>query len=251
LIGKVALVTGSSRGIGAACVKALAGEGASVVINYRQDERGARRVLEEIRSCKGNGIIVQADVSKEEDVRRMIRQTEETSGKVDILVNNAVAPPLSKGFLDTTWEEVQRDIDVIVKGAMQLCQMVLPGMIEKGQGRIINIGSTQLSYPTHQVHGYSIAKGALLALSRALAVDFGRHGVTVNYILVGYIETDIHDRWGVPKAVVEHQAELQAIKRIGTPDDVAAAVVFFASESSSFLTGCALHVSGGKQFGAI
>ena len=247
----MALVTGSSRGIGAACVKALAREGASVVINYREDEHGAKRVLEEIRAGNGKGIIVQADVSRGEDVCRMISQAEEAFGKVDILVNNAVAPPLRKDFLDTTWEEVQRDIDVILKGAMQLCQMVLPGMIEKGQGRIINIGSTQLSYPTHQVHGYTMAKGALLALSRALAVDFGRHGITVNYILVGYIETDIHDRWDVPEGVIERQAGLQAIKRIGTPDDVAAAVVFFASESSSFLTGCTLYVSGGKQFGAV
>jgi len=247
----VALVTGSSRGIGAACVKALAREGASVVVNYREDEHGARRVLEEIRSGEGKGIIVQADVSREENVRRMVSQTEDTFGKVDILVNNAVAPPLSKNFLDITWEEVQPEIDVIVKGAMQLCQMVLPGMIEKGRGRIINIGSTQLSYPTHQVHGYTMAKGALLALSRALAVDFGQHGITVNYILVGYIETDLHDRWNVPEGVIERQAGLQAIKRIGTPDDVAAAVVFFASESSSFLTGCALYVSGGKQFGAV
>ncbi len=247
----MALVTGSSRGIGAACVKALAREGASVVVNYREDEHGARRVLEEIRSGEGKGIIAQADVSREEDVRRMVSQTEDAFGKVDILVNNAVAPPLSKDFLDITWEEVQPEIDVIVKGAMQLCQMVLPGMIEKGRGRIINIGSTQLSYPTHQVHGYTMAKGALLALSRALAVDFGQHGITVNYILVGYIETDLHDRWNVPEGVIERQAGLQAIKRIGTPDDVAAAVVFFASESSSFLTGCALYVSGGKQFGAV
>lgn len=252
LANRCALVTGSSRGIGAAIATAFAREGAQVVINFVKAEKRALQVLNEIESFGGRAIIVQADISKEEDIDRMVREANKVFGKIDILVNNAAALYSNRPFLQTAWEEMLPEIKVALKGTYQCCRAVIPGMMERRWGRIINIGASTQVHPHFKIYGYWIGKAGMLALARTLALEFGPHGITVNSVFPGGVDTEIH-RLQPESSLSGPQSEVmagivlekQAIKKSVQPSDVAAAALYFASDDASLATGCVLHISGG------
>ncbi len=257
LSGKVALVTGSARGIGAATAKALAKEGANVVIADVKVAR-AMQTLHEIESFGGKSIVAEADISKEEEVSRMVAEANKTFGKIDILVNNAARVPIYNYFLQTTWEDLMWEVDVILKGNYLCTKAIVPGMIKRKWGRIININGSAFTHPFLQIYGQWIARGGALALSRTLALELAQHGITVNIVLPGLTKSELHDEWGqegglrvTPQDNERVVTEHQAIKRMGQPEDVSPAIVFLCTDEASFITGQALHVSGGMTIATL
>ncbi|CAI8871628.1 3-oxoacyl-(acyl-carrier-protein) reductase FabG [Brevibacillus sp. IT-7CA2] len=241
--GKVAIVTGSGKGIGKAIVQKLVQEGALVTVtdvNRQTCEETAR----EINQSGGRAIAVEADVSKAEDTRRIVEKTIETFGRIDILVNNAglVRDARINDMEEDDWDLV---VDVCLKGAFLCCKYASPYMIEQNYGKIVNIASrAHLGNPGQA--NYSSAKAGVVGLTRALAKELGRNSITVNAIAPGMIETDAVKNHPKYEKIKELQKRDTPIQRIGLPEDVANAVLFFASDESSYISGDILHVSGGR-----
>jgi L-rhamnose 1-dehydrogenase len=241
----VALVTGASRGIGAAIATRLAKAGFFVWLNYPEDPRGADAVLREILSGGGQGATVQADVASLPAIERMFAVIENASGRIDVLVNNAGICP----FL--AWNEVKeadwdRIHSVNLKGAFFCSQQAAKVMIAKGvAGRIISISSiSAIKGGTIQV-AYGPTKGGLVSLMAALAVCLGPHGITCNSVLPGTIETPLNQNFLAVKANREPLERGTCLGFVGQPGDVAGLVAFLASPESRYITGAALLVDGG------
>ena len=244
LAGRVAIVTGSSRGIGKAIAKLFAHEGARIVVNYSKSEKEALAVVDEIKREGGKAIHLQADVSKSDDVRRMVQRTVQEFGGVDILVNNA-GVHFAKDFFDITEDEWNRTIDVNLKGAYLCSKEVAPIMIKQKRGRIINISSNSGEYHQSAMRfvEYVVSKAGMNGLTRALALKLGPY-VRVNAILPGYISTEM-----VAHFTPEDEKMLMnetAVKRFGNVEDVAYAALFLASDESDFITGELMFVTGGR-----
>lgn len=243
LRGKVALVTGASRGIGETTAKMLALLGARVVVNYYRGEEDALRIAEEIKSDGGRAIAVRADVSDREQVRAMIERAVEEFGTVNILVNSAVRDFRPANFLKLYWEDVQKDIDVVAKGAFNCCKEVIPLMLEAGGGKIINISTVATDNPPPNQLKYVLSKSALVGLTRSLAADFASKNIQVNMVVPNFVETDLTSH--IPEAYRKKIAQETPMRRNAAPEDVAHAVVFLASDYSSFTTGQKIMVTGG------
>ena len=244
LAGRVAIVTGSSRGIGKAIAKLFAHEGARVVVNYSKSEKEALAVVDEIKREGGKAIHLQADVSKSDDVKRMVQRTVQEFGGVDILVNNA-GVHFAKDFFEITEDEWNRTIDVNLKGAYLCSKEVAPIMIKQKRGRIINISSNSGEYHQSAMRfvEYVVSKAGMNGLTRALALKLGPY-VRVNAILQGYISTEM-----VAHFTPEDEKMLMnetAVKRFGNVEDVANAALFLASDESDFITGELMFVTGGR-----
>ena len=244
LAGRVAIVTGSSRGIGKAIAKLFAHEGARVVVNYSKSEKEALVVVDEIKREGGKAIHLQADVSKSDDVRRMVQRTVQEFGGVDVLVNNA-GVHFAKDFFDITEDEWNRTIDVNLKGAYLCSKEVAPIMIKQKRGRIINISSNSGEYHQSAMRfvEYVVSKAGMNGLTRALALKLGPY-IRVNAILPGYISTEM-----VAHFTPEDEKMLMnetAVKRFGNVEDVAYAALFLASDESDFITGELMFVTGGR-----
>jgi 3-oxoacyl-[acyl-carrier protein] reductase len=244
LTGKVAIVTGASKGIGAAIAKMYASEGARVVVNYHSSEEEGKKVVEEIKSEGGRALLVKADVSKTTDVKRMVSKAVGKFGRVDILVNNA-GILVAKDFLDSTDEDWDRVLDVNLKGAYLCCREVAPLMLTQKRGKIINISSVSalaqpsaLKYPD-----YVASKAGMIGLTRSLALRLGPE-VTVNAICPGTTETDIL-AW-MPEETMLRIAGETFLKRLGKTSDMAAAATFLAAEDADWITGEVLTVAGGR-----
>ncbi|MDE0332457.1 MAG: 3-oxoacyl-ACP reductase FabG [Nitrospinae bacterium] len=245
LEGRAALVTGATRGIGKAIAHALAREGATVAVHYHESEAAAQKVLQGIRAEGGSAISVQADVSRHDEVDRMYKECEKEMGGVDILVNNARRLVKGRAFMEMSWEEdYEPQIQVMLKGAFHCCQAALPGMRERGWGRIVNVLSTVLGEKRARTNSYGAVKSALLYFSQNLAVETGPYGITVNMVSPGLTETE---------RPILHSDDYQReyidsipIKRLGRSEDVSGAVVFFCSDEASYVTGVNMAVSGGK-----
>lgn len=245
LDGRVALITGSSRGIGRAIALEFAKEGARVCVNYAQSEDKARQVVEKIKSLGGEAIMVRADVSKSNEVKRMINDVIEEFGKLDILVNNA-AILLRGDFVETKDEELYEMLDrmweVNVKGVIYCCREAVKHMIKNRYGKIINVASiagigTALSGTTL----YAITKAAIMALTRRLAFELGPYNISVNAIAPGMILTDMATPEGV-----EYVKRMSVLGRIGKPEDIASLALFLASDDSSYITGQVIVADGGR-----
>jgi 3-oxoacyl-[acyl-carrier protein] reductase len=240
---KVAIVTGSSRGLGAATARRLAQEGAKVVIN----DIVADRAQETANALRAEGLVahcVAADVTKAADVQRLVDETIATFGGVHVLVNNAGAPR-DKYLVKMSEDDWTFVIDVMLKGAFLVSKAVMPRMIEQGWGRVINISSrAHFGNPTQA--NYSAAKAGLIGLAKALAMEEGRYGITVNCVAPGFMETEMIQALPTYETIKERALAMQPIKRPGLPDDVADAVAFLASERASFISGEVLHVTGGR-----
>lgn len=242
--GRVVLVTGASRGIGETVAKMFAAHGARVVVNYYRGQDDAERVVHEIMEAGGTAIAAQADVSNPEDVRSLVTKVTRTFDPIEILVNNAVSGYESKRFQNLQWADVQRDLDVIVRGAFNCCQAVLPTMVEREFGRIVNMSTSAVENPPTDHAGYVTAKSGLLGLTRSLAVEHADDGIRVNAVMPGMVETDLTSNLSPMNVKAVRQDT--PMGRLAEPLEVAQAVVYLASDWSSFTTGQQLAVTGGQ-----
>ncbi len=239
---RIALVTGSSRGIGRAVATELARRGWAVCINYRVREDCARSLLEQLQGEGCRVMAVQADVSQQEQVQRMVEQVQETFGPVSLLVNNAGVAGQAL-FQDITPELWHRYFSVNVDGAFHCIQTVLPPMLHEHQGCIVNISSIWGQRGASCEVTYSCTKAALIGLTRSLAMELAPTHIRVNCVAPGVIRTDMLD--ALPPEVLPQLAEQTPLGRLGTPEDIAHAVAFLADEQSSFITGQVLTCDGG------
>ncbi len=242
LEGKIALVTGGSRGIGAAIAKRLAADGASVAITYARDAGAASAVVKAIELDGGKAVAIQADAADVEAVRAAVEKTVAAFGRLDVLVNNA-GTAIPKTFEETTIEEMDRMIDINVRGTLATTQAALKHM--KSGGRIIMIGScVGERVLTPGLVAYSATKGAVKMFTQGLSREVGSRGITVNNVQPGPIDTDLNPAasdWAVP------QKAATALDRYGHVEEVAALVAFIAGPESSYITGSNLTVDGGTN----
>ena len=242
LINKVALVTGGSRGIGAAIVKRLAADGASVAFTYAKDTAAASAVVKAIEAAGGKAFAIQADAANVEAAKGAVEKAVATFGRLDILVNNA-GTVFPKPFVESTQEEMDRVVDINIRGVFATTQAALKH-IGNG-GRIINIGSAvgeRAAAPG--MVSYAATKGAVKMFTQALSREVGTLGITVNNVQPGPIDTDLNPAsgdWAVP------QKAATALNRYGHVDEIAAAVSFLAGPESSYVTGTNLSVDGGMN----
>ncbi len=242
---RLALVTGGCRGIGAAITAALAEAGTAVVVDYLQDKVAAEELCQEIHCNGGRAMPIQADVTDADAVKRVTEKAQAEFGQpVDILINNAGSAFAPRPFLDTTWEQLQAQIDVHVRGAFNCCQAVIPGMVSQKSGRIVNIGSVLAwNAPPAQWTAFVTAKAALNALTRSLAAEFGPSGLRVNMVSPGMTETA--GASAVPERMRKVHAMQTPLRRLALPEDVARAVLFLCGDGGQFLTGTDIPVCGG------
>ncbi|NTW52739.1 MAG: 3-oxoacyl-ACP reductase FabG [Chlorobiaceae bacterium] len=241
--GKVALVTGASRGIGRATAKLLASAGATVAVNYFQSESAAIEVVNEITKAGGRAQAFRADVRDGEQVRSMVGDVEKSLGPVDLLVNNASIGFPVKPFMQFTWDEFEAKLCGELKSIFYCCQAVLPGMIDRKSGSIIAISSTLSRHSSPGFIAHSTAKSGIDAFVRSLAEEVGPFGIRVNVVAPGLTLTDA-TAW-LPEEQKAMMAEMTPLKRVALPEDVAGAVLAIASDHSRFVTGCYIPVSGG------
>jgi 3-oxoacyl-[acyl-carrier protein] reductase len=244
LDGKVAIVTGASRGIGRAIAERFAAEGARIVVNYIAGSTKAQAVVEAITAQGGVAMAVQADVSRSPDVANLIAATLDRFGRIDILVNNA-GVMVTQGVLETSEDDWDRTIDVNLKGPYLCSKAVAPIMIGQQGGTIINMSSNSGLYHPSAMRftEYVVSKAGLNGLTKAMALALGPH-VTVNAICPGWIRTDMVEV--IDPAVQQRILDETALNRWGTPDDIAGAAVFLASADADFITGELLIVAGGR-----
>jgi 3-oxoacyl-[acyl-carrier protein] reductase len=239
---RVALITGGSRGIGAAIAKRLAHDGASVAITYAKDANAASAVVQEIERNGGKAVSIQADAADAKAVKAAVDKTVATFGRLDVLVNNA-GTAIPKTFEEATLEEMDRVIDINIRGVFAATQAALKHM--KTGGRIIMIGSAvgeRAASPL--LVPYTATKGAVKMFSQALSRELGGRGITVNNVQPGPIDTDLNPAsgdWAVP------QKAATALDRYGKVDEIAAMVAFVAGPESSYITGANLTVDGGMN----
>ena len=245
LTDKVAVITGSVRGTGAGIARVFAREGAQVVINQVQDEGKPKQVLEEIQAAGGQVLFVKADITDEIQVQDLVRQAEEQFGQVDILVSNYAGGMPHKNFQDTTWAEWQYQLDTTLKAAFLCTQAVLPGMQTRRWGRIISINTIGIHQPGPNYHAYTAAKTAMLGFTRNLAVEVGAYNITANIVSPGLTLTPEVKALLTQDAQEKHENRVP-LRRTGTVEDTANAVLFFASELGSFVTGHYMPVCGGQ-----
>jgi len=244
LAGKVALVTGASKGIGAAIAKHLADEGAAVVVNYSSSREGADRVVAEITRNGGKALAVQANVAKEAEIRRLFAETREAFGPLDILVNNAGIYEFSP-LENVTAEHFHKQFDLNVLGLIFASQEAVKHF-GPGGGNIINISSMVSTAAVPNAAVYSATKGAVDAVTRSLAAELGPRKIRVNAINPGMVETEGVHSAGIAESDLRKQVESQTpLGRIGQPQDIATAAVFLASNDSAWITGETFRVAGG------
>jgi 3-oxoacyl-[acyl-carrier protein] reductase len=244
LNGRVALVTGASRGLGAAIAVSLGAAGARVAVNYFGSPQKAERVVEEIRAAGGTATPFRADVRDEDEVARLVREVREHLGPVDVLVVNATGPQPFIRLEDLTWRACLDQLEFFVKSPLLLTRAVVGPMKERRYGRIIHLGSEVFERGVPEFSNYVSAKGAQLGLARSWALELAAWGITVNLVAPGWIPTERHAN--DPQEMKDAYAAAVPMKHMGRPEDVAAAVTFLASGAARFITGQKLSVNGGN-----
>jgi 3-oxoacyl-[acyl-carrier protein] reductase len=242
LEGKVALVTGASRGIGREIALELARQGSDVVVNYSGSEERAKNVVAEIKNLGRNAMAIQCDVSNSESVTNMVKATIEAFGKLDILVNNAgiTKDNLLMRMKEEEWDDV---ININLKGVFLCTKAVTRQMMKQRSGRIINISSIVGVSGNPGQANYVAAKSGVIGLTKTSAKELSSRGITVNAIAPGFITTDMTDK--LDEEVKAQMLKQIPLARFGEPTDIANVVVFLASEDSRYMTGQTLHVDGG------
>lgn len=245
LDGRVALVTGASRGLGAAIADKLGEYGATVAVNYFSNEEKAHKVCDRIRTRGGTAEIFKADIRDEKQIDAMIADVEEKLGPIDILVPNATGPQPHLAIEEVTWQDYMDQVEFFLKSPLLLVKAVVPGMKKRKYGRIVNIGSEVFEKGVPKFSNYVSAKGAQLGMTRSWAMELAPFQVTVNQISPGWIPTERHAE--DPQEDKDAYAASVPLGHMGEPADVAEAVAFFASDAAKFITGQKLAVNGGNS----
>ena len=245
---EVALVTGGSRGIGRAIVKAFAAEGARVAFVYRGNQAAANALVQEVTHGGGTARAVQADVTDADAAQACVDQVQKDWGRLDVLVNNAgiIRDDLFVRMEPDDWQSV---LQTNLGGTYNFCRAVAYTLMKQRRGRIINISSVAAEHVNQGQANYAASKGAINALTRALAVELASRNVTVNAIAPGFIETDMSE--AVRNKAGDLIKKFIPMRRIGQPDDIARVAVFLAGPDSAYMTGQVLTVDGGLSLGAV
>ncbi|HDK7139798.1 TPA: 3-oxoacyl-[acyl-carrier-protein] reductase [Clostridium botulinum] len=242
LEGRTAIVTGASRGIGRAIAKKLASMGANLVLNYRSSAKEIDTLLEEIKEFGIETLVIQGDVSSFEDSKKIVDEAKNKFVTIDILINNAGITKDSL-ILRMAEEDFDKVISVNLKGVYNCSKHIAPIMLKQRSGKIINISSVVGVAGNAGQCNYAAAKAGVIGITKSLAKELGSRGITVNAVAPGYIKTDMTD--ALPEKVKKSIEDLLPLKRLGTPEDVAEAVGFLASDKAAYITGQVIHVDGG------
>ncbi|WP_306009218.1 3-oxoacyl-ACP reductase [Bacillus sp. MMSF_3328] len=250
---KVVLVTGASRGIGRAISRKMGSEGALVILNYLSSREAAESAAKEIRESGGQAAAMQADVTDEEQVKRMMNDIIESYGGIDAVINNALShysfnPKKRKAAWELEWDDYNRQWEGSIRGAYNVCRAAIPYMKEQMSGNIVNIASNLVKFPVIPYHDYTTAKSGLLGFTRNLAKELGCFGITVNAVAPG-LTYPTDSSAGTKEDVRNSIIELTPMQRLAAPEDIADAALYFASPLSSFVTGQCLYVDGGLVMG--
>ncbi|MGH7928463.1 MAG: SDR family NAD(P)-dependent oxidoreductase [Candidatus Binatia bacterium] len=245
LEGQVALVTGASRGIGAAAAKRLARAGASVVVNYYQNKEAALGVLREIESDGGRAVVLQADVKQQDQVEAMVGAAKAKFSAIDILVNNAYFPFQVGALHELPWEKLQETVEHELSAFHFCVRACLPAMVEKNAGKIIVISTRLAQQPLPKMGAYAAAKSALESMANTMAIELGPLGIAVNVVTPAFTLTDAS--MIMPEAFRERVKDTRPLKKHLYPEDVAGAIAFLAGEEASMLTGSHILITGGSH----
>lgn len=244
---KIALVTGSSRGIGRGCALEIARYGANIVVNYRTHKDEAEETAEAVRQLGGEALVVQADVADREAVQRMVQAARDKFGKIDILVNNA-AITIRKPFLEIPVADVKRVWDVSLWGVFHCSQLVAGDMVKRGEGgKIIIIGSVHAFIPFATSLAYNTAKAGINNMAYTMAVELAPHHINVNVIEPGWTDTP-GERRLCPEEQLQEEGQKLPWGRLGAIEDIGKAAAFLASDAADYITGACLRVDGGFWF---
>lgn len=245
LSGKTALITGASRGIGAATAKLFAEHGAGVVVNYFQSEEAANNVVQEITAAGGKASAIKADVSDPAQIKEMVARSKEAFGSIDILVLNASFSFPIVPFIQYPWEGFEEKLTNEIRSAFFCCQEVVPDMLAKKAGSIIAVSSGLSRQPGPGFIAHSSAKSALDAFSKSLALELGPGGIRVNVIAPGLTETDATAQ--LPQEAKDMAGAHTPLRRNAQPEDIAGAILMMAGDHTKFISGAYIPVSGGSQ----
>jgi 3-oxoacyl-[acyl-carrier protein] reductase len=243
--GRVALITGASRGIGAAVARLLAERGMRVAVNYRSSGDEADEVVASISSAGGQAMAAQADVRDEPAVLGMVEQVRAAMGEVEVLVHNALIPYAIKPFEEISWDELGGKLDQELRAAFVLTKAVVPGMTTRRYGRIVYMGTGLSRQPREGMIALGTSKAAVGSFARFVAQELGPRGITVNVVAPGPVADTNVDKAALGQKQMRRQAEETALGRLATSDDVARAVAFYAGDDSEFITGTTAPVNGG------
>lgn len=244
---RTALVTGASRGLGAAIAKELASSGWSVAVNVRHDIRSAESVVDHIRAAGGRAEAAQFDVTDPESVAAGVASIRRGLGKIELIVNNAIGIHEEVDIQNQTWELFLGQLAYSIKAPLLLANAVLPDWKTERRGKMINIGTEGVRLGMPRMAHYVAAKGAMTAMTRSWARDLGPFGITVNEVAPGWIPVERHQN--LAQSSFDDLRAMTPLGRIGVPDDVAGIVAFLASDKANFITGQTIVVSGGVTFG--
>jgi len=244
LKGKVALITGSSRGVGSAVALGFAKEGAKVIVNYTSNEKAANEVAEAIKQIGSQAIVVRGDVAKREEADSLVQAAIDEFGQLDILVNNAgfTRPAMMLKMTEEQWDEV---VDIHLKGAFLCSQAAGRQMKEQNNGKIINVTSVAGLVGTVGQINYSAAKGGVISMTKSIARELARYNVCANVISIGILAMGMSEKITTDENLKEIYMNRILLKRFGQPEDVSPAFVFLASDESNYITGQILCVDGG------
>lgn len=241
---RTALVIGGTGGIGQATCIQLAKDGMQVVIHYNKNRNAAEQLKEKIESFQGKAIIVQADVLNPSDIKEMLNKAIRAFGKIDVLVNGAATTIPNIKFLDLEWEDYQKQLDLNIKSSFTIIKAIVPMMIERQYGKIINIGSLTVDKPNPDWSHYITAKAALAGFTKSLAIELAPKGLRINLVTPGMVSTELTA--DIPEKIKLLTAAQTPLRRLALAQDVANAISFLASEKSDFLTGENIRVNGGQ-----
>jgi len=245
LDGKVILVSGASRGIGAAAAVRLAQGGAAVVVNYHQNKEAAEKVLHEVKNAGARGMVFQADVTQKDQVDKMAEATERQLGPIDVLVNNAYFPFEVGPLHALSWENFQRAVDHELSAFFHCVRACLPAMEQKKSGRIIVVSTRLAQQPLPKMGAYAAAKSALESMANTMAIELGPLGIAVNVVTPAFTLTDAS--MIMPEAYRERVKETRPLKKHLYPEDVAGAIAFLAGDEAGMLTGSHILITGGSH----